>query len=176
MDSSALIEGMSFVEKRSGTNAIGLSLILKEPVITLPHHHFCNYLKKWSYYAIPLQVGEKIIGCIAVATISPPLTGELMVILHLLAYKLLNEHKKMLQKKEPAPGRKNHLTAKQLAVLKLMAKGLTDKSMAQELGLNIGTIKYHKQNIFRIMEVNCTVEAVVKALKFSLLSLEEIEM
>lgn len=65
--------------------------------------------------------------------------------------------------------RKNELTDRQLSILGLLAKGLKEKAVADELGLSINTVKYHKKKIFEKLEVECTNEALVKAFRMNLL-------
>ena len=65
--------------------------------------------------------------------------------------------------------RKNDLTDRQLSILGLLAKGLKEKAVANEIGLSINTVKYHKKKIFEKLEVACTNEALVKAFRMKLL-------
>jgi DNA-binding NarL/FixJ family response regulator len=64
---------------------------------------------------------------------------------------------------------KNELTDRQLLILGLLAKGLKEKAVADEIGLSINTVKYHKKKIFEKLEVECTNEALVKAFRMKLL-------
>lgn len=54
------------------------------------------------------------------------------------------------------------LTPKEYAVLQLLAKGLLYKEMADELNVNINTIKKHCKNIYKKMLVRNRTEATVK--------------
>lgn len=54
------------------------------------------------------------------------------------------------------------LTPKEYAVLQLLAKGLLYKEMADELNVNINTIKKHCKNIYKKMQVRNRTEATVK--------------
>jgi DNA-binding NarL/FixJ family response regulator len=60
----------------------------------------------------------------------------------------------------------NNLTGRQLEVLRLLARGMPNKSIARELGLSEGTMKVHVLAIFRTLNVNNRTEAVVAASTF----------
>lgn len=64
---------------------------------------------------------------------------------------------------------RNQLTERQLAILGLLAKGLKEKAVAEEIGLSINTVKYHKKKIFEKLDVDCTNEALVKAFRLNLI-------
>lgn len=67
------------------------------------------------------------------------------------------------------------LTGKQVQILELLASGKTDNAVAIEMGRSLDTIRYHKKNIFNILSAGCTVEAIVKALKLNLISLDHVD-
>ena len=54
------------------------------------------------------------------------------------------------------------LTPRQLEVLDLMALGKQNRDIANELGLNIGTVKMHSSRIFKTLNVHNRTEAVAK--------------
>lgn len=58
------------------------------------------------------------------------------------------------------------LTQRQLEVLDLMALGKPNKDIANELGLNIGTVKMHSSRIFKTLNVQNRTEAVAKYAQF----------
>ncbi|WP_430390051.1 response regulator transcription factor [Dyella sp. 20L07] len=55
------------------------------------------------------------------------------------------------------------LTAKQAAVLQLVAKGLRSKRIASELGLSVRTVEAHKYTMMQMFGVHSTLEMVRKA-------------
>lgn len=170
---------MSFVEESSGTNAISMSIYLKEPVYISSEHNFCRFLTDWNCYTIPLQIqanGKIIFYYLSLVSLNKPLAKELKVITDLMGYRIVNEFIKKVNKENSSYINNICISKRQKAVLKLIAQGMTDSSIALTLGCSFGTIKYHKQNIFRKLNVSCSTEAVVKALKLNLLSLNEIEI
>jgi DNA-binding NarL/FixJ family response regulator len=94
----------------------------------------------------------------------------------LLGYKIVTEFKNKVKENQIELQNKFRLTSKQKRVLQLLAAGETEKAAAIEMGLNIGTIKYHKLNAFKKLGASCTTEAVIKAIKTSQISLEDINV
>ncbi len=66
------------------------------------------------------------------------------------------------------------LTPREIEVLKLAAKGISNRDIATELGIGVRTVKGHLVNIFAKMEVGSRTEAVLSALKRGWIVLEEI--
>lgn len=58
------------------------------------------------------------------------------------------------------------ITPRQKDVLKLMLKGNTNSTIAQELNVSECTVKIHVTNIFKALNVSNRTEAVVKAAKY----------
>jgi two-component system, NarL family, nitrate/nitrite response regulator NarL len=67
----------------------------------------------------------------------------------------------------PAVGPENveflNLTSRQLDVLRLLAKGQSNKVIARDLGLSVSTVKVHLNTVFRALGASNRVEAVVRA-------------
>lgn len=168
-----LDEGMSLTEKSSGTNALSISMKLKKAINTLPQHHYCKFLSKIHLYTTPLWLSSNCVVYILLAAENQPIKKELMAITELLGYRIVSEYinntKKMTSLCEKEQVR---LNKKQLEVLQLMANGMTDKAIASEIRISFDTVKYHKKNIFKKLNVNCTIEAVIKAVKLNLIDIE----
>jgi two-component system response regulator DegU len=65
------------------------------------------------------------------------------------------------------------LTPRELEVLGLMKLGLTNRQIAQDLVISIGTAKNHVEHIIAKLGVSDRTQAVVKALKLGMLDLSE---
>ncbi len=70
-------------------------------------------------------------------------------------------------------GEVEQLTAREVQVLKLAAKGMSNKDIADELDIGIRTVKGHLVNIFSKMKVGSRTEAVLVALKKGWVSIDE---
>ncbi|MNW66066.1 Transcriptional regulatory protein LiaR [compost metagenome] len=62
------------------------------------------------------------------------------------------------------------LTDRELEVLALLAAGLSNKEIADQLIIAIGTVKVHVKNIFAKLKVNRRTKAIVQAKELKLLS------
>ena len=67
------------------------------------------------------------------------------------------------------------LTDREVEVLRLAARGHSNKEIAAELDLSIRTIQAHLGNIFNKLKVGSRTEAVISGLKVGLLSLDDIK-
>jgi NarL family two-component system response regulator LiaR len=65
------------------------------------------------------------------------------------------------------------LTERELEVLKLAAKGMSNRDIARHLNLSIRTIQAHLSTVFSKMQVGSRTEAVVQALQKGWLTLED---
>ena len=94
-------------------------------------------------------------------------------VLHpLVARKVLNRFAHI-----PDKGRKKEafevLSEREMDVLGLVTKGLSNKDIAEELCLSIRTVQGHLGNIFNKLQVGSRTEAVVRALKEGWVSLDD---
>jgi DNA-binding NarL/FixJ family response regulator len=63
------------------------------------------------------------------------------------------------------------LTSREFDVLSLLAEGLTNKAIAQRLGISEYTVKFHVNSIFRKLGVQSRTEAAVQAARRGLITL-----
>jgi len=66
------------------------------------------------------------------------------------------------------------LTDREMEVIRLAAKGRSNKDIAQELDLSVRTVQAHLGNIFNKLKVGSRTEAVISGLKNGLLKLDDI--
>ena len=66
------------------------------------------------------------------------------------------------------------LTTRELEIIKLAARGMSNKSIAAELGLTLRTVKGHLANVFSKLNVGSRTEAVIAGLRRGFLSLDDI--
>ncbi|MFC2002450.1 response regulator [Chloroflexota bacterium] len=67
------------------------------------------------------------------------------------------------------------LSARELEIIKLAARGMSNKSIAADLGLTVRTVKGHLANIFSKLDVGSRTEAVIIGLRVGFLSIDDIE-
>ncbi len=84
-----------------------------------------------------------------------------------VAGKLLN-HVGGIMRGEP---RQEELTARELDVLRLMARGLRNKEIAAELFITERTVKFHANSIYQKLDVNGRTEAVSRSIQRGLVKL-----
>jgi DNA-binding NarL/FixJ family response regulator len=89
-----------------------------------------------------------------------------------LASKLLTEFAAMVKRTDGAqavPGPK--LTAREMEVLRLVARGMNNRDIAQELFISENTVKNHVRNILEKLQLHSRMEAVVYAVRAKLLDI-----
>ena len=91
-----------------------------------------------------------------------------------MASKLLNEFNALAKRAEqkqqiPAPV----LTSRELEVLKHVAKGMSNREIADELYISENTVKNHVRNILEKLHLHSRMEAVLYAVREQLLDLRD---
>jgi len=87
--------------------------------------------------------------------------------------------RKVLNRFVPAPGKPRKqepsevLTEREIEVLRLATRGLSNQEIADELYLSLRTVQTHISHIFNKLQVSSRTEAVVRALKEGWVSLED---
>ena len=69
---------------------------------------------------------------------------------------------------------KEQLSRREIEILKLAARGMSNKDIANTLFLSVRTVKAHLTNIFNKMGVGCRTNAIIKALKEGYITLDDI--
>lgn len=163
-------QGVSFSDESIGTNAISLAKLIKRPVYIYPAFHYSNKLKSLYEYCIPVIHKSKIYCYISVISLSNPISNALVGLLELLAINIYSESSQISYSDCEELNLSHKLTEKQIAIISMIAQGFSDEQIAQELSLSLATIKYHNQLIFKKLNANSRVDAVVKALMLNELS------
>ena len=65
-----------------------------------------------------------------------------------------------------------HLSPREMDVLHLLARGLSNKEIASQLGLVVGTVKIHVANVFAKLGVSDRTQALVTAVKRGIISID----
>jgi DNA-binding NarL/FixJ family response regulator len=95
-------------------------------------------------------------------------------VLHpVIARKVFNRFATSVQGKENLP-QQEELSEREMEILKLMAKGMSNQDIAGKLFVSRRTVQSHLANIFRKMDVGSRTEALLQALKRGWLTLDDI--
>ena len=90
----------------------------------------------------------------------------------MLASKLLTEFAAMVKRGDPVQAVSSpRLTAREMEVLRLVARGLNNRDIARELFISENTVKNHVRNILEKLQLHSRMEAVVYAVREKLLDL-----
>jgi DNA-binding NarL/FixJ family response regulator len=65
------------------------------------------------------------------------------------------------------------LTPREIETLRLAARGMSNKAIADELFLSLRTVKAHLTNIFNKIGVGCRTEAIIKGLREGYITLDD---
>jgi len=101
------------------------------------------------------------------------LGGE-MVLSPSIGQRLL-KHAARYPLKHVSLGTGEKLSTRELEILKLTARGMSNKDIASALGINIRTVKAHLSEIFSKMGVASRTEAVIVGLRTNILSLDDLQ-
>jgi DNA-binding NarL/FixJ family response regulator len=89
-----------------------------------------------------------------------------------LASKLLTEFAAMVKRGDAAqPVPSPRLTAREMEVLRLVARGMNNRDIARELFISENTVKNHVRNILEKLQLHSRMEAVVYAVREKLLEI-----
>ena len=90
-----------------------------------------------------------------------------------IARKVINRFAKPEEQTNVVRAPLDHLTERELEVLKMAAKGMSNREIAQQLTISVRTVQTHLTNIFNKMGVGSRTEAVVHALRKNWITLED---
>ncbi|WP_432409012.1 LuxR C-terminal-related transcriptional regulator [Wukongibacter sp. M2B1] len=170
---SFILPGISFDETSVGTNAVTFVKKFKRPIYMLPKFHYCNKLKKWHEYCIPLRLNEFDKGYVSVVSIQYPVTKALEGFVDLLEVNMRDEPSN-LGDFSTNTRHGDRLTQRQYVILKMIAEGLSDENISNELKISLSTVKYHNKCIFKILNATSRVDAVIKGLLLGEISINDL--
>jgi DNA-binding NarL/FixJ family response regulator len=90
-----------------------------------------------------------------------------------MAATLLNEFSRLSQESGPAASPDTHLTDREVEVLRLVARGLANREIAEVLVISENTVKNHVRNILEKLHLHSRVEAAVYAHRQNLIATDE---
>jgi two-component system, NarL family, response regulator LiaR len=90
-----------------------------------------------------------------------------------IARKVVNHFSHRSDQKQAAEDLLEQLTDREVEVLRLAAKGMSNRDISAELCISVRTVQTHLSNVFNKLSVGSRTEAVVLGLRKGLFSLEE---
>lgn len=121
----------------------------------------CGYLLKSAH-------SREIIGAIRAAY-----SGD-SVLDPVVTQKLLQRVTGLATINGSADGVREQISSRENEILRLAAKGMSNKDIANALFLSVRTVKAHLTSIFNKMGCGCRTEAIIKGLKGGYITLDEI--
>ena len=116
---------------------------------------------------------KSVYGEEVVQSIRGVVAGE-MVLSPQIGQRLLKRAARYPVQPVPLPAGEK-LTSRELEIIKLAARGLSNKNIAAELGLTVRTVKGHLANIFSKLHVGSRTEVVIAGLRAGFLSVDDIQ-
>ncbi len=116
---------------------------------------------------------KKVIGETVVSAIRSLMSGEF--VLAAPVFQKILKHALRYSAKPSALEYGDKLTARELDILKLAAKGLSNKDIASALELSIRTVKAYMAELFTKLNVTSRTSAVIAGLRAGLIQSEDIE-
>jgi DNA-binding NarL/FixJ family response regulator len=89
-----------------------------------------------------------------------------------IARKVVNRFSRRVEEGEEAPF--EELTEREIEVLQLAGKGITNREIADQLSISHRTVQAHLSHIFNKLGVGSRTEAVVYALRKGVLAFEDV--
>jgi DNA-binding CsgD family transcriptional regulator/transcriptional regulator with GAF, ATPase, and Fis domain len=127
---------------------------------------------------VPLMINNDIIGLLSVRTMEKnaygPQSMEILKTLAVFIAKAIENSRarsgaKKVIKKLPASYLLDPLSVRELDVLSLLAKGLSNRAISDHLFISPSTVKTHTLRIYHKLEVGNRTEAIVKAKAYGLI-------
>ncbi|TFG46990.1 MAG: response regulator transcription factor [Dehalococcoidia bacterium] len=95
-------------------------------------------------------------------------------VLDAMATRKLLERVVNLSKELPEESNRGRLSPREIEVLRLAARGMSNRDIAEKLTLSMRTVKAHLSNIFNKMRCSCRTEAIVKGFREGYVTLEDV--
>lgn len=164
--------GFCFAENHAGTNAAALSLRRRGAFWTMPRQNYCRQLTGYALYSVSSDALPSAV--LTIITTQKQLSGWPVALLRQLICCMTLELYRTSPPVRRQGGPPAKLTSRQLTVLRHMARGMTDRQLALALNISQETVRYHKKNLYRLLCAENAVQALARALRLNVISLDEI--
>jgi transcriptional regulator of acetoin/glycerol metabolism len=168
--------GTVFTEESCGTNALALARERNCLVAIRGEQHYCRFFKNWWCVAAPVKEHTgKILGFLDISMHAEKelglATAHLQALVNSIERELyLRELQQKLQHSSVGlaptlalpPEVERELTQREREVLQLILEWLDEKEIARRLYISIDTVKTHRRNIYRKLDVSNFRELLTK--------------
>lgn len=131
-------------------------------------------MTKYSLYSVPALSGG-LPAALSIITTQKQPSGWPIPLLRQLACSIGLALRQASPVSLPAGKLSVRLTVRQRAVLRSVARGMTDRQISLELHISPETVRYHKKNLYRLLAAENAVQMAVTALRLGLLPLDGAE-
>lgn len=175
-----IVVGSCFREEICGTNSIALAMRLQKTVVISGKYHYCKLFKRWSSIAKPIRLpcGD-IGGFLNIAMGSEEELGNTIALVQ-MTVECIEEKmstKKLLGEMFPRTivfpetlARFDKFSLREREILQLMAEGQSATEIAESIGISSETVKTHRKNLYKKLEVKRKSKCLEKAKQLGLLS------
>jgi len=116
---------------------------------------------------------KSVFGEEVVQAVRGVVTGEMVLSPH-IGQSIIKQATRYPKKSFPLEAGEK-LSLRELEIIKLAARGMSNKDIANELGLTLRTVKGHLANIFSKLNVSSRTEVVIAGLRYGFLSINDLE-
>ena len=142
------------------------------PVVVVSGEEECSYMEKVMHYGAMGFISKSSTAAVMLGALNLVLSGGVYIppqMLHQHGALLEEEHEPPVADRRSLNTNKYGLTQRQMQVLAYLAKGLSNKQIAEAINLAEGTVKIHVAAVYQAMRVNNRMEAVRMAEKLGLI-------
>lgn len=138
----------------------------------MPRQNYCRQLTGYALYSVSSDALPSAV--LTIITTQKQLSGWPVALLRQLICCMTLELYRTPPPVRRQGGPPAKLTSRQLTVLRHMARGMTDRQLALALNISQETVRYHKKNLYRLLCAENAVQALARALRLNVISLDEI--
>lgn len=164
--------GDCLAEESCGTNAVALCVKEKEEFFLKGEDHYCQLFHNYLSFALPIKVIGRIKGFLGIFIYRKKVRQNYWgLISELIAKYIAGE---FIKKTYFTKGRNRELNETQKEILKLSAQGYKISEIKKIMDINESSVKYHRCQIYKKLEVENIVHALGEAIKNGIITVDEI--
>lgn len=142
-------------------------------ILVLTVHNDCEHILGILDAGADGYLIKSVFGVEVINAVRAVVTGE--TILSSQVFQQILKHAMHYPAKPVVINTGQKLSVREMEILKLAAKGMNNKDIALELGLNLRSVKGYLVNLFTKLNVSSRTEAVITGLRIGLIALSDLE-